>query len=83
MLCVCARACVCMQERRALFNLDVDIGGGQTKRIVVRRGDNVPTLAAEFVRENGLPESAQRRLTALLAQNIKLHKEKMQQKTRR
>ena len=86
-LCACARAgawCLVTmprargREQRPLFNLDVDIGGGQTRRIIVHRSDSVSRLAADFVLENRLPESAHRRLATLLSQNIRLHKEKMQ-----
>ena len=38
-----------------LFNLDVNIGGGQTKRIRVYEGDHMGVLARDFVKQHELP----------------------------
>lgn len=64
-----------------LFNLDVRLGrGGDMGRIAVRRGDRVGDLAAAFVAKHKLPESATPRLLKLLLQNIRIHRERQQER---
>lgn len=59
-----------------LFNLDVEIGGGKTRRIVVHETDDCGKLAAAFVKQHGLPERAVKRLRRVLEDNVRVHRER-------
>jgi hypothetical protein len=55
---------------RPLFNLDLDVGGGVKKRIVVLEGSDPAALAAAFVTANGLPPSVVPRLVGIIESSI-------------
>jgi hypothetical protein len=57
-----------------LFNLDMDIGGGRTRRICVREGADLRELSEQFVRDNNLQPGAIPRVAALLQQNLEMHR---------
>lgn len=59
--------------RQALFNVDVDIGGGLRKRVVVREGDSALALAQRFVSKHGLGERLTPKLEALLTSRMQEH----------
>ena len=63
------------QQRKAVFNLDINLPGGQSKRITVYEGDDPKDLAKVFVEKNGLPnpESSINRLTQLLVSGLEKH----------
>ena len=54
-------------EAQLIFNLDVNIGGGQTKRIRVYNTDSLPVLARDFVKQHRLPSHYVGRVHQLLS----------------
>lgn len=58
------------EVKAALFNVDVDVGGGQLRRLVVRRGDSPHALAQTFVSRHGLSDRVLPKLEALLAARV-------------
>lgn len=59
-----------VDERPVVLITTVDIGGGESDRIVMRRGDNAATAAREFVQRHGLSESVLDPLTKHMKDNL-------------
>jgi len=57
-------------ERVPILFVDVNLGQGQTQRIVVCEGDSLEDLARKFLEEHELDTSMEKRLVELLASQI-------------
>jgi hypothetical protein len=61
---------------RALFNLDVDIGGGKKGRILVCSGVSPRDMAQEFAQSYGLASAVLPKLEQLILSSTQRHEEK-------
>jgi hypothetical protein len=64
---------------KAIFNLDVDIGGGRKGRIVVTKDADVGALAADFGTLHGLPAAVLPRLCDLIRGSIRQFTDNLKQ----